>query len=66
MDSQMDQSVVDSQETANGILKTVWDVDRVAAPSICDMDKVQSSDRPWWTVLDYIHINMKRTGPMKV
>lgn len=56
----MDQSM-DSQE---GKLKTVWDVDKMAVWSVCDMDKVQSSDRPWWTVLDYIHINMKRKGPI--
>lgn len=60
LDRQMDQSM-DSQE---GKLKTVWDVDKMAVWSVCDMDKVQSSDRPWWTVLDYIHINMKRKGPI--
>lgn len=61
LDRQMDQSVVDR---IDGTLKTVWDVDKVAVWSICDT--VQSSDRPWWTVLDYIHINMKRKGPVKV
>lgn len=59
----MDQSQVDSQD---GILYAVWDVDKVAVRSICDMDKVQSSDRPWWTVLDYKHINVKRKGPINV
>lgn len=63
LDRQMDQSEVDGQD---GILKTVWDVDKVAVWSICDVDRIQSSDRPWWTDLDYIHINMKRKGPIKV
>lgn len=63
LDSQMGQSVVDSQD---GILKTVWDVGKVPVGSICDMDKGQSSDRPWWTVLGYTRTNMKRKGPRGV
>lgn len=49
LDSQMDQSVVDSQDWT---AKTAWGVDKAAVRSICEKDIIQSSDRPWRTVLD--------------